>query len=118
MLTTLDEAVEYATPAAAMNRFPGDDVAVWRTEMAPGSAGPAHTIDREHVVVVVEGQLTATVGGAQFVAAAGQSVRLPAHVERQLANNEAVALVLITAAVPGSLAQVGDATPVTVPWAA
>ena len=117
MLTTLDEAAVHATPAAAMHRYPGHDVSVWRTEMVPGAAGPSHTIDREHVIVVVEGQLTATVDGATFTASPGQSVRLPGHVERQLANSGSAALVLITAAVPGSCARVGDGEPVMVPWA-
>ena len=117
MLTRLDEAVTHATPAAQMYRYPGGSVSVWRTEMAAGAAGPPHSIDREHVVVVVDGELTATIDGHEVTATAGQSVRLPADAQRRLRNRGAVPLVLITAAVPGSHAQVGDGAPVMVPWA-
>ena len=108
----------FETPNATMDRYEGDTVAVWRTEMAPGAAGPPHVIDVEQVVVVLTGVLAAEVAGAVAVVEAGGSVVLPAGVERVLRNGGDGPLVTLTAGRPGATARVGDAEPVSVPWAA
>jgi quercetin dioxygenase-like cupin family protein len=118
MFQSLSSTPVHATPAAEMNRYPGTSVAVWRSTTQPSSAGPVHTIDREHVVVVVEGTLTANVDEETLVASAGDAIVLPAGAVRQLRNDGPVAVVTITAAIPGSQARVGDGDPVTVPWSA
>jgi quercetin dioxygenase-like cupin family protein len=117
MHTTLDDTAVHSTPNARMQRYPGSSLAVWRTTTAPGASGPLHHIDREHVVVVVAGQLSASVDGLEHLAGPGDAVVLPAGVARQLRNDGEVDLVTITAAIPGSTAQVGDGAPVAVPWA-
>ena len=117
MLTTLAAARDHTTPNATMRRYAGATIAVWRTEMAPGAIGPLHTIDREQTLVVVEGELTATIAGAVVVAQAGDAVSIPPGVERQLANHGAAMAVAVVAALPGGVARVGDGDPVVIPWA-
>ena len=110
------------TPAATMHTLaspttePPTDVAVWRTELPAGTAGPLHAVDRDHVVVVVEGSLGVVLGGERTVVPTGGSVVLGAGVSRQLAAADGPA-VTITAASPGSTASVGGGDPVAVPWA-
>jgi len=117
MHITLDDVPVHTTPNARMERYPGANLAVWRTTTAPGAAGPVHRIDREHLVVVVAGRLTATIDGIDHRAGPGDAVVLPAGAERQLRNEGQTEVVTITSAVPGSRAQVGDGEPVEVPWA-
>ena len=93
-------------------------VAVWRSTTAPGTAGPVHRIDREQVLVVIEGTLSVTIGDATAEAGPGDAVLLAAGVVRQLRNDGSVPVVTITSAIPGSLATVGDGEAVIVPWSA
>jgi quercetin dioxygenase-like cupin family protein len=118
MLTALHATSVHDTPNARMRRYPGDSVSVWRTTLQPGAAGPVHTIDREQVLVVLGGELTATIDGRVFRAAIGDAVVLPASAVRQLRNDGTDELVTLTAALPGSLARMGDGAAVTVPWSA
>lgn len=118
MHITLNSTPAHTTPAAEMRRYPGSAVAVWRSTTAPGTAGPVHRIDREQVLVVIEGTLSATVDHTEVNAAPGDAVVLPAGAVRQLRNDGPVPVITITCAIPGSQATVGDGDPVTVPWSA
>jgi quercetin dioxygenase-like cupin family protein len=117
MITTIHDAVVHATPNAVMRRYPATTVAVWRTEMAPGARGPLHAVDHEQLVTVLEGTLEAVVDGEARTASPGDAVTIPEGVPRQLANAGGSALVTLTAALPGSAAQVAGGDPVQVPWA-
>lgn len=118
MLASLTSTQVHTTPAAEMRRYSGTSVAVWRTTTRPGTAGPLHVIDREQVVVVVEGTLSVTLDGVTAVARPGDAVVLPAGALRQLRNEGTEPVVTITSALPGSQARVGDGAPVSVPWSA
>ena len=121
-LVTLAGARTIETPAAAMRTYASPsadgtaDVSVWRTDMAPDTSGPAHVIDTDHVVVVVEGVLMAVVDGTTVEATAGDCVVLPRGAERRLSAGPS-GVTTLTAAQPGSTARAGDADPVRVPWA-
>jgi quercetin dioxygenase-like cupin family protein len=91
-------------------------LSVWRTEMAPGSAGPWHTIDHDHVVVVLAGRLDAEIDGERVQAVSGDCVVLTAGAPRRLTAGDGGA-VMVTSALPRSTATAGDAEPVLVPWA-
>lgn len=118
MHTTLESTPAHITPTAEMRRYPGSMIAVWRTTTAPGTAGPVHRIDREQVLVVLSGTLSATIDEAVAHAAPGDAVVLPAGAVRQLRNEGSVPVVTVTCAIPGSQATVGDGDPVAVPWSA
>ncbi len=120
--TPLSDAAVFETANAVMRTYAsptvGDNsVAVWRTEMAAGAAGPLHATDVEQVVVVVEGRLEAVVDGVERILAAGDAVVLPPGTPRRLSNAGDGTVVTLTAAHPGAQATVGDADPVPVPWA-
>ncbi len=107
----------HTTPNATMRRYPGAEVALWRTEMAPGAAGPVHAVQCEHTIAVAEGVLEATIEGRVQVIEADGAITIPAGAVRRLGNPGSGPLVTYTASLPGSLARVGDAEPVVVPWA-
>jgi quercetin dioxygenase-like cupin family protein len=118
----LEAARVVETPAAAMRTYASPSgaasaqLSVWRTEMAPGSAGPLHSIDHDHVVVVLAGRLDAEVDGERIQALPGDCVVLTAGAPRRLTASD-VGVVMVTSALPGSTATAGDADPVLVPWA-
>lgn len=117
MFVPLAATTLHATPNAEMRRYAGADVAVWRTDLPPSAAGPVHTIDREQVVVVIDGELTAVVAGETLVVRPGDAVVLAGGVVRQLRNEGVDRVVTLTSALPGALARVADGEPVSVPWA-
>ena len=121
-VVTLTTARSVETPAADMRTYVSPsteirtDLALWRTQMGPGVSGPAHAVDTDHVVVVLEGSLRADVAGEDLHVGPGECVVLPADTDRRLtAGPDGVTT--LTAARPGSSARAGDAEPVTIPWA-
>ena len=116
MFTAFHDAQVHVTPNATMRRYPGTEVAVWRTEMAAEARGPRHRIDVDQVIVVLEGELEVHLDGESRPLGNGGSVLLPGGRERQLVAAGAGA-VLLCASVPGGVARVGDGDPVEVPWA-
>ena len=118
----LADTRQLVTPAATMRTYAGPSgpatasVAVWRTEMAAGAAGPLHCVSEDQVLVVVRGTLSATVGEQQLDLGPDDAVALPAGTARQVTAGPDGA-VAIVASTPGATAQVGDGDPVPVPWA-
>jgi len=120
--TALADAQVFETPNAVMRTYAspsvgGAELAVWRTEMAPGASGPLHASDTEQVVIVLDGRLRLAVNGEDRVLGAGDAALLPAGAQRQLANPHREPLVTLTAAQPGAVATVGAGAPVPIPWA-
>lgn len=118
----LADARTVVTPAATMRTYASPSgpatasVAVWRTEMAAGAAGPLHTVSEDQVLVVVQGSITATVGEQQLDLGTADAVALPAGVTRQVTAGPDGA-VAVVASTPGATARAGDGDPVPVPWA-
>ena len=119
---SLSEARAVETPAATMRTYASPSsstpapVAVWRSELPAGTSGPLHTVDVDHIVVVVEGTLVAEVDGVRHEVVTGDGIKLPAGSVRRLTGGDGTA-VTVTAALPGSTARVGGGDPVPVPWA-
>jgi len=112
------------TPNATMTTLasptlgPSTDLSLWRVEMEAGAVGPLHTFDREQLWTVLDGELTITVEGATTDLAAGDTIVIPAAVERQVHARTAARLIVCgagdaVAAVPGE-----DAPRGTPPWIA
>jgi len=112
------------TPNATMTTLasptlgPTADLSLWRVEMEAGAVGPLHTFDREQLWTVLDGELTITVEGATSDLAAGDTIVIPAAVERQVHARTAARLIVCghgdaVAAVPGE-----DAPRGTPPWIA
>ena len=110
------------TPAATLRTYASPSgpatasVAVWRTEMSAGAAGPLHTVREDQVLVVVQGPQSATVGEQNLDLGPDDAAVLPAGVARQVTAGPDGAVALV-ASTPGATARVGDGDPVPVPWA-
>ena len=103
----------YASPALT-----GSPLAVWRTEMAPGAAGPLHSASTEQVLVMLEGELGVAVAGRTQTLRAGESIVLEAGVERRLHNAGAGGVAFLACSPPAATATVPGREAVPIPWAA
>ncbi len=119
----LESARTVTTPAATMRTLaspttsPAMPLAVWRTELAAGTAGPRHSIDTDQLVTVVAGSLHVEIDGASFEVDAGDAIKLPAGATRVIAAGAGPA-VTVTVSRADARATVGDGDPVPVPWTA
>ena len=116
------EARRTETPNAVMTTFAsatqgGSQQAVWRVDMVPGAAGPVHAFDAEQVWTVLDGSAQITLDGETVAVAAGDTVVMPADVQRQIRTRDglsamvcapASARVYRTGAVPGCASADGD----------
>jgi quercetin dioxygenase-like cupin family protein len=121
---SLDTTRTVATAAATMRTLaspstsPAMDVAVWRTELPVGAAGPRHTIDGDQLVVVVNGTLALEVDDTAYEVGAGDAFLLPGGSPRVIAAAGGEPATTITVGRPGARAAVGGGEPVPVPWTA
>jgi quercetin dioxygenase-like cupin family protein len=60
-------------------------LSMWQVEMAAGSCGPSHWFDSEQLWTLVEGDVSATIGGEAVHLTAGDTLVLPAGIERRIA---------------------------------
>ncbi|WP_067507248.1 cupin domain-containing protein [Actinoplanes sp. TFC3] len=54
------------------------ELCAWRLEVAPGTRGVPHRVSKEEILLLLEGELTATVDGVATTARAGDVVLVPA----------------------------------------
>jgi quercetin dioxygenase-like cupin family protein len=116
-------SAEFATPNAVMRThaspsLTGSALAVWRTEMEPGAAGPLHIASGEQVLVVLEGELTVAVHDDGRILAPGDSIVIPAGAERRVRNAGAVPAAFLACSTPAPTATVRGGEPQPIPWAA
>jgi len=121
-LSTLADAPVFAhdgftfRPLAVPSRG-SSQLAIWSLEIAPAAASEIHSMDREEVFVVVAGQVSATVGGLEVRAGAGDAIIVPAGTLLQIRNACSENPATLTAATSvGMKATVGAAT-FPPPWA-
>jgi mannose-6-phosphate isomerase-like protein (cupin superfamily) len=106
-------ATGYASPSRGAR-----DVSVWRIALQPGEASPPHALSREEVFLVLDGDATATIAGAEEVAAAGDCLIVPAGEPFVLrAGRDGLAAVCAMAA-GGQARILPDGPTITPPWAA
>jgi mannose-6-phosphate isomerase-like protein (cupin superfamily) len=108
----LDNAV--ITGLASPSRG-ASDTAVWRVRFHADVPSPPHSLTREEVFVVLEGELTARFAGREETAAAGDVLIVPRGERFSLVSRGAPAQAICALPVGGQ-AQIGDAA-VTPPWA-
>ncbi len=112
----------HETPNAVMYTYAsrhltGSELAVWRVEMEPGAAGPAHAVDTEQVLVVLQGRLQLDVDGTTTELGPDGSKVLPANAQRQLTNGSPGSTVAIVCSRSGARASTAERTDVKIPWA-
>lgn len=112
---TVTTAAAVATAYAAPSQG-STELCNWRVQMKPRTSGPLHAIDREQLWTVLTGTLTVTAEGRTETAGPGQTVILPADVDRQVTSGDEPAEALVCMAVGGQ-ATVPGAPPVPLPWA-
>jgi quercetin dioxygenase-like cupin family protein len=112
------------TPNATMTTLasptlgPTDGLSLWLVEMEAGAAGPLHVFDSEQLWTALAGEVTITVDGTPTELAAGDTIAIPAAVERQVTARTATRLIVCghgaaVVTVPGEEAPRG-----TPPWIA
>ena len=65
------------------------EVSVIRQRQLPGGSNPAHTHDREEVMVILSGAVTVTVAGEAVALGAGDAAIVPAQTPHQVENTSA-----------------------------
>lgn len=78
------------TPAGVMTTFASPTVgataglALWEVAMVAGASGPLHVFDSEQVWTVLDGELSVAIAGQREHVERGDTVVIPANVERQI----------------------------------
>jgi quercetin dioxygenase-like cupin family protein len=102
MLTTVrrEERRRTETPNATMTTLASPTLgatvglSVWQVEMTAGARGPRHLFDSEQIWTLLEGELAIAGAGRSQTLRAGDTIVLPAGVQRQLtATTDVLALV-------------------------
>jgi quercetin dioxygenase-like cupin family protein len=110
------------TPAAATETLASPTVggsrrsSLWRVTMSAGQAGPRHVIDSEQIWTVLSGEASIHSDTEEFIAAAGDTIIMPADAIRTIAAVSDCEFLVCgspsaLATVPGS-----DAEAVSPPW--
>jgi quercetin dioxygenase-like cupin family protein len=91
---------------------------LWRVDMRPGQAGPAHAFDVEQVWTALGGGATLALDDAEHRLEPGDTAIIPAGAERRVTAG-AAGFAAIVAAAPGARAALPDGTDRGVPaWIA
>ena len=91
------------------------DSAAWRVRFAPDQPSPLHSLSREEIFVVLEGELTACFADREETAGAGGALIVPAREEFTLVARSAPAEAVCIMTVGGQA--VADGAAFTPPWA-
>jgi quercetin dioxygenase-like cupin family protein len=103
--------VSYILPARGSR-----ELCAWRGEIPGGTAGPAHTITREEVFLVLSGTVRFSIDGEVSVLRAGDAAVAPAGSSLGVGNpTEEPASMWVTTSV-GLEAVLADGTTVSPPW--
>ncbi|NJP47470.1 cupin domain-containing protein [Actinacidiphila epipremni] len=104
--------VSYAASARG-----SEELCAWRGELPPGSGGPAHTISREEVFLVLSGELDLTIDGTTRRLSPGDAAVAPAGATLAVANSsQEPAAMWVTTSV-GLSATLPDGSRISPPWA-
>jgi quercetin dioxygenase-like cupin family protein len=71
-----------------------EGLSLWEVEMGAGASGPLHAFDSEQLWTALEGELTIDLDGAPTGLAAGDTIVIPAGVERQVHARTAARLIV------------------------
>jgi quercetin dioxygenase-like cupin family protein len=122
MLISQADARRTETPGGIMTTLAsptqGDaQVALWRVEGKPDTAGPVHTISADQVWTFLDGGASVRLGEEELTAKAGDTVVMPAGVARQVTADDA-GFVAICAAPADARASVDGKDFGVPPWIA
>jgi mannose-6-phosphate isomerase-like protein (cupin superfamily) len=92
------------------------ETSVWRVEIAAHTPATPHSLTREEVFVVLDGEASVEIGGVRAAAHAGDAIVVPAHVEFALANDGETPLRLLCCMPVGGQGIMPGGVPFTPPW--
>jgi quercetin dioxygenase-like cupin family protein len=91
---TVETPVAVMTTCVSPTLGESAGLSMWKVEMVAGVDGPSHRFDSEQLWTVLSGSVTVTVDGAALELEAGDSIAIPADVERQISARTAAELVV------------------------
>ncbi|MEV5439119.1 cupin domain-containing protein [Streptomyces sp. NPDC052682] len=104
--------VSYATPHTG-----SEDLCAWRGEIPAGTKAPAHTVSKEEILHLLDGELLVTLDGEQHRVTAGDTVIVNAGSTLAVENPaDRTALTWVTTLL-GLEATLADGTRISPPWA-
>ncbi|WP_210586389.1 cupin domain-containing protein [Streptomyces sp. GESEQ-35] len=104
--------VSYATP-----RTGSKELCAWRGEIPPGTKAPAHTVNREEILHLLDGELLITLDGRTDRVTAGDTLIINPGATLAVENpTDRTALTWVTTSI-GLAAELADGTRITPPWA-
>ncbi|MFK4148313.1 cupin domain-containing protein [Streptomyces sp. NPDC004065] len=104
--------VSYASP-----RTGARELAAWRGEIPGGTRAPAHRVDREEILHLLEGELLITLDGGTERVTAGDTVIVHRGATLAVENpTDRTAVTWVTTST-GLRARLADGTVLTPPWA-
>jgi mannose-6-phosphate isomerase-like protein (cupin superfamily) len=93
------------------------DTAVWQVEIEPGTPAVPHSLTREEVFVVLDGEAAVEIDGESGTARLRDAIVVPADVEFRISNAGAAPLRLLCCFPVGGQARAEDGGTFTPPWA-
>ena len=88
------------TPAGVMTTLASPTVgattglSMWEVAMTAGASGPLHVFDSEQIWTVLHGELSVAIAGQREDLRSGDTIVIPAHLERQVFAQTDVRLVV------------------------
>ncbi|MFF4834259.1 cupin domain-containing protein [Streptomyces sp. NPDC001315] len=104
--------VSYATPLTGSK-----ELCAWRGEIPPGTKAPAHTVNREEIFHLLDGELLITLDGRTDRVTAGDTVIINPGATLAVENPaDRTAVSWVTTSI-GLEAELADGTRIAPPWA-
>ena len=91
-------------------------VSTWRLELAPGSEGVEHSVDREEIFMALSGNALARLGGEEVELRPGDALIVPPGIAFSLGNPGATAFSAIAVAPVGVRARIAEGASFSPPW--
>lgn len=104
--------VSYAHPRSGSR-----ELCAWRGEIPAGTTAPVHTVGREEILHLLQGELTVTLDGHTERAVAGDTLIVNAGTAFGVENPGTVTAVTWVTTSVGLTAELADGTLLTPPWA-
>ncbi|MEU6806046.1 cupin domain-containing protein [Streptomyces neyagawaensis] len=104
--------VSYATP-----RTGSRELAAWRGEIPAGTKAPAHTVTKEEIFHLLDGELLITLDGRTERVGAGDTLIINAGATLTVENPTAETAVTWVTTSLGLEAELADGTRIVPPWA-
>ena len=104
--------VSYATPLSGSK-----ELCAWRGEIPPGTRAPAHTVNREEILHLLDGELLVTLDGRATRVTAGDTLIINPGATLTVENPTAETAVTWVTTSLGLEAELADGTRIVPPWA-